>query len=219
MWTTSLYDMTFLNIYFRSVSNLNYKSLGTPKCVERWRHHIENNIVNAFSRDKRYTCTTIGSSTCAVKDVFTTNYNFNIQIVEILQKVLANAEQVWRRTEFHSPSSYTKLESAGQFQDPLHPHLYQCVQIDMIVLLHTSIFSCRINNRSNYIQQDRDVEHWMINSFPTIYAGRDKHQDWDCCCPFKKSLQSFCHTFWSARAALSDAFASLISSSCWEKFD
>jgi hypothetical protein len=84
---------------------------------------------------------------------FTANYNFNIQIVEILQKVLANAEQVLR-TEFHSPSSYTKLESAGQFQDPLHPHLYQCVQIDILVLLHTSIFSCRINNRSNYIQPD-----------------------------------------------------------------
>jgi hypothetical protein len=46
------------------VSNLNCESLGTPKCVERWRHHVENNIVNTVSRDKRYTCTTIGSSTC-----------------------------------------------------------------------------------------------------------------------------------------------------------
>lgn len=92
----------------------------------------------------------------AVKDGFTTNYNFNIQIVEILQKVLANAAQVLR-TEFHSPSSYTKLESAWQFQDPLHPHLYQCVQLDILVLLHTSIFSCRINNRSNYIQPDWEM--------------------------------------------------------------
>jgi hypothetical protein len=64
MWATSLYDMTFWKIYFRRVSNLNYESLGTPKCVERWGHHVENNIVNAFSRDKRYTCITIGSNTC-----------------------------------------------------------------------------------------------------------------------------------------------------------